>query len=308
MDSPIAAPLRLAPSELARRLQDFEREYLREKSADTVGTYRRALHEFERWAAGQADAFSFSEEGVQAYKAHLAEERGLSEASVSTYLTALRRFCEYLVSIGLMEENPARAVRGGRRPSTHSRAALTEEEVERLLQALDDTTLLGKRDQAMAYLMLYAGLSEIEMIRADVRDLEHTLLGGFLRVQGKGRAGKDRRAALDPPVVEKIKAYFDARAPVAPEEPLFVSHGHRSKGQRLNTRSVRSRIHRILDAAGLKRNGVSPHSLTHTAPLIWLNAGMDIEEVRERLRRGALAARMYLKRQGLAPGEEEVAP
>lgn len=301
MDSPHIAPLKLAPNELAKRLQDFEREYLREKSADTVGTYRRALNEFERWCAVQADAFFFSEEGVEAYKTHLVQARSLSEASVSTYLTALRQFCKYLVSIGLMDENPARAVRGSRRPSTHSREVLTEADVAELLCVLDDATLLGKRDQAMAYLMLYAGLSEIEMIRADVRDVEHTLLGWFLRVQGKGRAGKDRRAPLDPPVVEKIHAYLDARPPGASEQPLFVSHGHRSNGQRLNTRSVRSRINGLLEAANLKRSGVSPHSLTHTAPLIWLNAGMDVKEVRARMRHGTLETTLiYFRKQRLS--------
>ena len=309
MDSQHIAPLKLAPNELAKRLQDFEREYLRTKSADTVGTYRRALNEFERWFAGQADAACFSEEGVRAYKTHLVTARSLSEASVSTYLTALRQFCKYLVSIGLMDENPARNVRGSRRPSTHSREALTEADVEQLLEALDDSTLLGKRDQAMVYLMLYAGLSEIEMIRADARDIEHTLLGGFLRVQGKGRAGKDRQVLLDPPVVEKITAYLEARSPGTPEQPLFVSHGHRSNGQRLNTRSVRSRINRLLTAANLKRRGVSPHSLTHTAPLIWLGAGMDIEEVQTRMRHGTLeTTRIYFRRQGVPQEEEDAAP
>ena len=278
-------PLKLTTGELAKRLQDFQREYLREKSADTVGTYSRALREFERWFVGQADTFRFSEDGVRAYKAYL-ETRSLKKASVSTYLTALRQFCQYLVGIGLMDENPALAVKGNPRPVSYSRAVLTEADIRQLLHVLDDTTLLGKRDQAMVYLMLYAGLSEIEIIRADVRDVEHTLLGRFLRVQGKGRAGKDQQAPLDPPVLEKIERYLEARGSVLPEHPLFVSHGHRSNGQRLNTRSVRSRINRYLAAANLKQRGVSPHSLTHTAPLIWLKKGMDIDEVRARMRHG----------------------
>lgn len=292
--------LKLTTGELAKRLQDFRREYLREKSADTVGTYSRALREFERWFAGQADTFRFSEDGVRAYKTYLMETRSLSEASVSTYLTAFRQFCQYLVVIGLMDKNPALAVKGNRRPLSHSRAILTEADIRQLLRVLDDTTLLGKRDQAMVYLMLYAGFSEIEIIRADVRDIEHTLLGRFLRVQGKGRAGKDRQAPLDPPVIEKIERYLEARDSVLPEHPLFVSHGHRSNGQRLNTRSVRSRINRCLAAANLKRSGVSPHSLTHTAPLIWLNKGMDIEEVMKRMRHGTRDTTLiYSRKQSL---------
>ena len=298
-------PLRLTTGELAKRLQDFQREYLREKSADTVGTYRRALREFERWFAGQADTFRFSKDGVQAYKTYLEKTRSLKPASVSTYLTALRQFCQYLVDIGLIDDNPALAVKGNPRPEEHSRAVLTEADSRQLLSVLDDTTLLGKRDQAIVYLMLYAGLSEIEIVRADVLDIEYTLLGRFLRVQGKGQGRTDKdpredpRVPLDPPVIEKIERYLEARDSVLPEHPLFVSHGHRSNGQRLNTRSVRSRISRYLAAANLmKRDNkkVSPHSLTHTAPLIWLNKGMDIEEVQARMRHGSLDTTLIYKR------------
>lgn len=298
-------PLRLTTGELAKRLQDFRREHLREKSADTVGTYTRALREFERWFAGQADTFIFSEDGVRAYKTYLMKTRSLSEASVSTYLTAFRQFCQYLVVIGLMDKNPALAVKGNprrkshfrkgshSRPESHSRAVLTEADIRQLLRVLDDTTLLGKRDQAIVYLMLYGGLSEIEIVRADVRDIEHTLYGTSIRVQGKGRADKKQEARLNPPVIEKIERYLEARDSVLPEHPLFVSHGHRSNGQRLNTRSVRSRISRYLAAADLMERDekkVTPHSLTYTAPFTWLDKGMDIEEVRERMRHGTRAS------------------
>lgn len=291
MNSSQIDSLKLATGELAKRLQDFRREYLREKSPDTVGTYTRALREFERWFAGQVDSFSFSEDGVEAYKTYLETTRSLKKPSVSTYLTALRRFCQYLVDIGLMDKNPALAVKvlDNPRPEEHSRAVLAEADIRQLLQVLDDTTLLGKRDQAIVYLMLYAGLSEIEVIRADVRDIARMLDGTFLRVQGKGQAYKKQEALLPPPVIEKIDRYLEARGSVQPEHPLFVSHGHRSNGQRLNTRSVRSRISQYLAAANLptKSDGkkVSPHSLTYTAPFIWLK-DMDIEEVMARMRHG----------------------
>jgi site-specific recombinase XerD len=43
---------------------------------------------------------------------------------------------------------------------------------------------------------------------------------------------------------------------------------------------------------------VSPHSLTHTAALIWLNDGIQVEEVRRRMRHGTLDTTMiYLKQQ-----------
>ena len=297
--------LSLSLRELRDHLQAFQDDYLAEKSDETVGTYRRSLNSFEKWFV-QQEHFRFTEDDIRDYKRYLMEERELSQVSVSTYLTALRRFCQYLTDIGGLEENPAKAVKGNRRPDSHSRSVLTEQDIKKLREVLGDTAQLDKRDRAIVYLMLYAGLSEIEIVRADVEDLEHTLMGPVLRVQGKGRKVKDQEAPLDEPVLEAVEDYLDTRDDVHPEDPLFVSHGHRSDGKRLKTRSVRSRINGYLKQAEIKRKGVTPHSLTHTAALIWLNDGMPIEEVKQRMRHGTLDTTMiYYKKQGLLKRDPE---
>lgn len=294
------AGLTLTITELQRRLDGFVREYLKNKSKETVGTYRRALNEFERWFVLQKGTFRFTQAGVERFKTYLMETRGLHQVSVSTYLTSLRRFCQYLVDAGLLAENPARGVKGNRRPSTHSRSVLTQQEVDGLLAALPSATLLDLRDRAIIYLMLFAGLSEIEIVRADHGDFEQTLLGAFLRVQGKGHTAKDQQVKVEGETVEKLVAYLNARGPLKPDAPLFASHGHRSDGKRLNTRTVRNRVNHHLAEAGIRREGITPHSLTHTAALLWLNSGVSLEEVRRRMRHGTLDTTMiYFKKQGL---------
>lgn len=291
--------LKLSIQEVQLRIQDFLRN-LKDRSPETIGTYRRSLHEFERWFVLEKGRFRFNTKGVDAYKQYLMETRGLHQVSVSTYLTALRRLCQYLVDIGLLAENPARAVKGNRRPSTHSRSVLTHAEIEALRTGLKATSQIDKRDQAIIYLMLFGGLSEIEIIRADLQDLEQTLMGWYLRVQSKGHTVKDQQVPIDPPVMDAIRLYLDTRGRIRPEEPLLVSHGHRSEGQRLNTRSIRSRVQYWLTQAGLTRPGLTPHSLTHTAALLWLNDGMSIEQVRQRMRHGTLETTMiYFRKQGL---------
>lgn len=297
--------LSLSLQELQDHLEAFQDDYLKDKSDETVGTYRRSLNSFERWFV-QQDRFRFQEDGVRAYKTYLMDERDLSQVSVSTYLTALRRFCQYLTDIGKLSENPAKGVKGNRRPETHSREVLTEQDIEQLESVLGSTTQIDKRDTAIIYLMLYAGLSEIEIVRADVEDLEHTLMGPVLRVQGKGRTVKDQEAPLDPPVLETVEDYLETRDPIHPEAPLFVSHGHRSEGERLKTRSIRSRVNDYLQTADIKRKGVTPHSLTHTAALLWLNDGMPLEKVKQRMRHGTLDTTMiYYKKQGLLKRDPE---
>lgn len=296
--------LRLTLAELRIRIQDFLREYLKNRSKETVGTYRRSLNEFERWFVVHQERFQFRTPDVEAYKRYLMDERELHEVSVSTYLTAVRRFCQYLVDIGLLTDNPAKGVKGNRRPASHSRKVLSQNEVDKLLEALGTGDRIALRDRAIVYAMLFCGLSEIEIVRADVQDLEQTLMGWFLRIQGKGHTAKDQQVPVDPPVMDAIRLYLDARGRIRPEEPLFVSHGHRSDGERLNTRSVRSRINTALRKARIKRPGVTPHSLTHTAALIWLNDGMEVDEVKARMRHGTLETTMiYFRRQGLLNGE-----
>lgn len=297
--------LSLSLKELRDHLQAFQTDYLEDKSNETVGTYRRSLNSFEKWFVQEND-FQFSEDDVRDYKMYLMEERELSQVSVSTYLTALRRFCQYLTDIGELIDNPAKGVKGNRRPDTHSRSVLTEHDIQALEETLGSTTQIDKRDTAMVSLMLYAGLSEIEIVRADVEDLEHTLMGPVLRVQGKGRTVKDQEAPLDPSVLTAVEDYLETRDDIHPEDPLFVSHGHRSGGERLKTRSVRSRINGYLKQADIKRKGVTPHSLTHTAALIWLNDGMPIEDVKQRMRHGTLDTTMiYYKKQGLLKRDPE---
>src|SRR5690606_23505182 len=96
----MAPGLQLSTGDLRRRIESFLEDYLRDRSPETVGTYRRSLNEFERWFALQRGRFRFAVADVEAYKRYLMETRELSQVSVSTYLTALRRFSQYLVDIG----------------------------------------------------------------------------------------------------------------------------------------------------------------------------------------------------------------
>jgi integrase/recombinase XerC len=297
MGAAAARQVRMTIGELRTRLSDFERSISDTHAVETVGTYRRALNEFERWFLDHRGAFYFREQDVRAYRSYLEIERKLSQVSVSTYLTALRRFCAYLQSIGILDANPAAGVRGNARPSEHSRAILAPEDVDSLLAVIkDDQSQIGRRDAAIVYLMLFAGMSEIEVSRADIGDLEQTLMGWFLRVQGKGRSTKDQQVPVDEVVMSRIRVYLDSRGRIRPEQPLVVSHGHRSDGSRLNTRSIRSRINRHFAAAGIKRDELTPHSLTHTAAVLWLKNGMSIEDVRSRMRHGTLdTTRIYAR-------------
>ena len=278
---------------LAKHFDGFLRS-LRLKRPETRGTYGRALREFLRWYPAQK-RLRLERADVERYKIHLSAERSLSAVSVSTYLTALRRFCSYLVRCGVLKENPAADVSGNSRPRKHSRAALTQGEASRLIASVEGGDERGLRDRAFIRLMLECALSEIEIIRADVGDRIRRDGTPLLRVQGKGHVQKDQEVPLPDSVAAVLDEYLTLRVPASPEEPLFTSAGNRTRGQRMTTRGVRDRVNLYLKRAGLRDQAgrhVTPFSLRHTAALLMAGAGASADEIRERMRLGSNATAM----------------
>lgn len=267
-------------------------------NADTKGTYRRSLRQFVLWRARNPE-FRFLVKDVERYKRHLTKRKKLSEVSVSTYLTALRRFCSFLVQQKILFSNPAKRVDGNRRPRSHTRSMLSNRDVQRLLDSLSGEHEVGLRDSAIMKLMLECGLSEAELVKIDVEDV--TLSDGELSVavQGKGKTTKDDRAMLSANVAAVVRRYLDCRRIVDPKSPLFLSACNRTRGERMSTSGIREVITRYLTAAGLKNGGsgkISPHSLRHTAARQMGEAGATPDEIRQRMRLGTLAtAQLYLE-------------
>jgi site-specific recombinase XerD len=262
---------------------------------ETRGTYGRALREFVRWYAAGERGGRITTADVVRYKRYLTSRKRLSAVSVSTYLTAVRRFCHYLVRRGVLPENPALPVGGNSRPRVHSRAALTPAEVQDLLSVVDRSDERGLRDLAFIRLMLGCGLSEIEIIRADGGDRFVGPEGVTLRVQGKGRRRKDQSVQLPPDVAAALDAYLALRPGLASGDPLFASAGNRTTGKRMTTRGVRDRVSHYLVQAGLKGEGgkrITPYSLRHTAAVRMAGEGASAAEIRDRMRLGSVTTAM----------------
>lgn len=288
----------LSASAIAKHYDGFLRS-LRNKRPETRGTYGRALREFVRWSAREKRSV-FSPEEAERYKKHLTFQKKLSPVSVSTYLTSFRRFCDYLVRAGVLKENPATNVGGNSRPRTHSRAPLSAADVQSLLVSVNRSDERGARDFAFIQLMVGCGLSEIEIVRADVADATEIPEGFFLRVQGKGRVRKDQSVVLQDPVRDALRAYLALRGPCPPNSPMFISAGNRTRGRRMTTRGVRDRVTLYLERSGIKGDGtrrISPYSLRHTAALLMAGAGATAAEIQSRMRLGSVATAMLYLRQ-----------
>ena len=297
MTDPVIHPVRLSRKALERHFDGFVAS-LRRATPETRGTYTRALREFVRWFPPDG-SFRFRVADVRKYKRHLEVRKKLSAVSVSTYLTAFRRFCDHLVHKGVLKENPGKYVGGNSRPTAHSRDTLTPADVQAVTAAVVPSDLRGARDHAMILLMLRCALSEIELVRADRADLVVEGGSAGLLVQGKGRVSKDETVTLPDDVRDALTLYLGMRGKTVPNDPLFASEGNRTRGQRMTTRGIRDRVNLALTAAGVEGGSVrriSPFSLRHTAALLMAQEGATAEEIRQRLRLGSNAtATLYLQ-------------
>ncbi len=297
-------PLQLTLKELVDHYEGFLKECER-KSPETRGTYQRALRDFIKWFPVDK-RFRFRVRDVERYKRHLSERKGLQNVSIATYMTALRRFCQYLIDIGVLSVNPAKRVVGGRRPSRHSRTFLTYEEVDALLAAIETESLQGARDNALIRLMLGCALSEHECLLADIGDMRNNAAAGaVINVQGKGRRLKDEAVSVPPETRAAIDDYISRRfqgGEIDPAAPLFVSMSNRTHGRRMTSRGMREAVNRWLRASGVKQDRdrrLTPFSLRHTAGLMMVDAGATVDEVMKRMRiEWRPTAQLYFKLRG----------
>ncbi len=282
--------LRLTNARLGEEIEQFLGEYLKEKGAETKGTYQRALRTFEQYYARAKAWFQFRTEDVEQYKKYLMEEKKLSQVSVSTYLTALRRLLDYFVAQGLLEENPAKKVKGNRRPTVHTAGTLTEAEVQKLLSVIPTEKLQDHRDYLIIRLMLEAAVRVHEIVKADIEDLKKFSTHYVLFVQAKGKKTKDDTVEVPLALGQEIEVYLERRQHLQRTSPLFVSNSHRVSNMRLTTRALHYRVMHWLREAGIHRANISPHSLQHTAAKLWIERdGLSVDEVKRKMRHGLIS-------------------
>ncbi|HTR81414.1 MAG TPA: tyrosine-type recombinase/integrase [Bacteroidota bacterium] len=272
---------------------------LRKSRPETRGTYERSLREFLRWYPVDK-RFQFRVADIERYKTYLTKNLKLSPVSVSTYLTALRRFCEYLISAGILKRNPAKEVKGNKRPLDHSRESISFQDVQAVFREIERVDERGFRDFAIVKAMVGCGLSEIELIRADMGDLKTISSSMVLFVQGKGQSTKNTAVILPHDVKEAFQGYLAFRKEADDAEPLIMSAGNRTRGKRMTTRGIRERVNLYLEKAGVK-NGkarrITAFSLRHTAATLMAQNGATVEELQSRFRIGtAGTAMIYIKK------------
>lgn len=254
----------------------------------TVDTYNRALRSFIRFLSDQ-NITAPTRDTIKDYKEFLLQEHKAN--TVRLYIVAVRLFFSWLEQEHIYS-NIAEHIKGVKVPTGHKRDYLSAEQLRGILKSIDRTTPQGRRDYSMFLLMTCNGLRDVEVARADVKDLQ--TLGGksVLMVQGKGHSDKDTSVNISPEVEQAIRESLRDRKNASGSAPLFCSMSNNSNGKRLSTRSVSGIIKGILKESGYNSDRLTAHSLRHSAVTIALQSGNSIQAVSQFARHANISTTM----------------
>lgn len=205
---------------------------------------------------------------------------GFAPRSVARKLASLRSFYRFLRRQGMVEQNPAQALKNPKQPKRLP-SPMSEGQLIAFLDGIKPDSVIAVRDRAMLETLYGGGLRVSELVGLNLDDLnpeEATVL-----VRGKGK--RERLSPIGRTAMDWIGLWRNYRAPKAAGEPaLFLNW----QGTRLTTRSVGRCLEQRLIQAGLP--GVaSPHTFRHSFATHLLDRGADLRSVQELLGHKSLA-------------------
>lgn len=244
-------------------------------SEQTAATYKLSAKDFLLWL--QSEHIKLNSVTSKELTFYFASRKvtDVTELTLAKDMSALRALGDYLVRKNYWKENHMLLLD---RPKIHREIpkVLDINQIEKLLGAIDTTTLLGQRDDALFELIYSCGLrisEACDLTTAHVHLNEHLIL-----VHGKG--DKERLIPFGGKAEEKLTNYIKNVRPLLVKEKvvpqLFVNY----KGDPISRKGVWKRFQELEVISGVDSK---VHTLRHSFATHLLAGGADLRSVQELL-------------------------
>ena len=259
-------------------------------SRRTIVSYEQNVRHFFDWLSEETEIGELTEvtaETLAAYQTGLLveEKRDGERIAMGTHcnrLAALRGFFRYLWREGRLLMNPASQIQYPKTQRRLPRSNLTPKEAIALLESIDTSEPLGKRDRAILEVLYGTG-----MRNAELRALMMTDIGEKTLMVRCGKGGKDRVVPLGKITWDVLSDYVQQERPWLAKrdgvQNLFLTKNGRALGANVVIKAVKMAARR----AGLKKH-LHPHLLRHACATHMLKGGADIRHIQRLLGHASL--------------------
>jgi integrase/recombinase XerD len=241
-------------------------------SKNTLAAYRSDLTRFTRWVESEGlGLLTLDSDTVM----NFVYRRSLQSTnrSAARSLSSIKRFYKYLLQEERISHDPCANVVAPAIGKSLPKS-LSEQDVEKLIQAPDLSTALGIRDRAMIETLYATGMRVTELVGLPVSQVD--LTAGVCRVSGKGN--KERLVPLGYGACDWILNYIkDARLEILgarQSASLFIT----KRGKAMSRQGFWQNLKRYAKIAGISST-LSPHVLRHAFATHLLNNGADLRSV-----------------------------
>lgn len=256
-------------------------------SRHTLESYALDLRDFQDFCEKEnLSPRDFDALAMTAYLEHLGE-RGMAASSQRRKLSSLRGLVREMVDRGIIERDPAPAVKLRAHPRPLPRT-LGRKDLEMLIEAIGTSTVRGMRDRAMLETAYGCGLRVSELVSLKLYQVN--LKAGVVVVFGKG--GKERMVPIGGVAERALSRYLAHRDKPepgedgAPERKRSIKPSPYVFLSRLGKPMTRQGFFKALKgwaAADPRLSWVSPHTLRHCFATHLLEGGADLRAVQEML-------------------------
>lgn len=240
-------------------------------SDNTLSAYGSDLQIFAKSLSAKS-LLEVTEQDITAFLAKRLQE-GLANRSSARIISSLRRFYGYWFREGKITIDPTELIELPR-VSQFLPQALSEQDVELLLQAPETTNTLGFRDRTMLELLYATGLRVSELVGLQLAQV--SIRQGVVRVTGKG--DRERLVPVGEEAVSWLENYLLKVRPALlagrQSDDMFVTN----RGHAMTRQAFWHIIKRYAQKADIVKE-LSPHTLRHAFATHLLNHGADLRVV-----------------------------
>ena len=256
----------------------------------TIDHRRDDLERFFAWAAGRGltNPQEITLAILEAYQRNVAAYRKkngkpLANRTQRKRLATVQDYFRYLVRHGILTANPASELVLPKKENRLPEEALTQSQIDDVLNVPDVGDELGIRDRAILELFYATAIRRSELTRLEVQDLNRE--AETLRVRlGKGK--KDRVLPVGSAALHWCERYLEEVRP-----RLEIDHGVATLfltgyGDGFHPNALGYLVGKYLRKAGIEKGG--PHLIRHTCAQHLLEGGADIRYIQKLLGHASL--------------------